>query len=289
MTVQNIIVAVVILLGILFLLTRKVKEAEVEEYVMTAEEREEIIAEYSGKQAPFQFNEAITGEIKDFKVLYVMAYGVRHNTIEQALELSKNIPDDVRNKMKVFGDELKDLREERENIRRFYRVEQTAFDGEIYIYNPCKIKVDTPSRLNAGLPARIGLDIKRDEDNTVYIAKVSVATDDVSNASNVTVFDMSSDSEYESFCALMSQSKMYQEELDFIDKLDERMEKYNALVHQERITIDNEGTVTIKPPTLAQIEARRAALLGTKKPEPTVVEEAKKQVEDQFVSSTIFQ
>ena len=285
MTLVTLLVVAGVSAAIVFLLTRKGKEkVEVEQYTLTAEDRERLIENYSDKLSPIQFNEAITGEIKDLKVLYIKAYGVRYNSIENALEVSKQIPDELRVKMEAFAGALKELREERENIRRFYRLEKTAFDGDVYIYNECKIKLDTPSRLNAGLPARIGLEIEKNDDDTLVIGSVFVATEDVSNSSNRTVFNIANDEEYQAFNMLITANKMYAEEVAEIHKLIDRIEKYNTLVEQERITISEDGTVTIAPPTPEQILARREELLkGTKKPEP-VVKEIKK--EEEFVSST---
>lgn len=285
MTLVSLLVVAGVTALIVFLLTRKGKKVEVEEYVMTPEDKERIINEYSDRQAPIEFNEAITGEIKDFKVLCINAYGVRYNSIENALEVSKQIPNELRSKMQMFSDALKELREERENVRRFYRLERTAFDGDVYIYNECKIKIDTPSRLNAGHPARIGLAIEKNDDDTLVIGSVYVAKDDVSNASNRTVFNIDIDEEYEAFNMLITANKMYAEEVAEINKLIERIEKYNTLVEQGRISISEDGTVTITPPTPEQIRARREELLkGTK---PSVIkQEAKQQVDDEFVSST---
>lgn len=264
---------------------QKEEEKDIDVSDMDVEEREDILKQYSGKRNPFRFTEHIKGEIKDLSVQFVTVHGTRYETMEQALEESTLIKKQTRRDMKQFMAELAFLRQERERSTRYYRVEKTAFDGEIYVYQPCKIKIDTTTSLRLKKPARIGVEVVKREDGSMDISKIFVSKLDVSNDSNRYVFNMDNEKEQISFSLLVGNSDIYKEEMFEVEKLIKRLDKYNQIVEEKRIHVGADGRITISPPTPTQLENRPKEDNDEEKTIEEVEEEAKEQVDEEFISS----
>lgn len=262
------------------------EESVVEESVLTPEEIEEGLENWRDKELLFATGiEAYLNS--NYVIVDVEVHGEQFDSIEEALSSGKKIPREVRKLMENVNEEAKALHKASVDERRQYRMLDTQFDGEIYVYKACKIKIDTKSRLDAKKPARIAIEMTKDEHDMVGITKIYVSKDDVSNASNRYEFDMNDDAQCESFEMLIATAKEYEAEMAQIHIVDKRLDKYNKLMAKGRIKfIGND--ILIVPPTKEEIEARRAQV--TKKPvaaKPALedVVAAKEMVNEQFVSS----
>lgn len=242
-----------------------------------------ILENYRG-EAPFKVADGIEGMINNFRVQYVDVYGTRYLSIEDALANSTVIPEELKDGMKEMTEAMEEIREEIAKSKRHFRKEETEFDGDIYVYEPMRIKIDTEERKAKGLAARIGVKLDRQDDGTMNIDYIYVATENLSSASNRYEFDMTNESERESLKLLLFENKKYAEEVKEIERLYQRLEKYNNLVKEERIIINENGVIDIVPPSPEEIKRRRSEVAApvlkpeVKKPEP-------KPQEDEFVSS----
>lgn len=276
-----------VLLGIaVVLILKKGKDAEIVQDLtpeeaakeMTREEKEELIAQYGTGVAPYKFSEHIHGSVTEFHVDYIEVYGTRYSSIGDALSKSSMLTDeDLRYDLAQFDVEMSILRNERTNARRYYREEHTVFDGTIRVYEPCKIKLDTKVRMSLGLPARMAVEIVEDENKMMSIETIYLAKNDVISESSRYQFDLLNPDDLEAFDLLVSEDEGYKQEMEQIAELTKYLASYNKLVGEDRIAITEDGRILIAPPTPAQIRAKK----GITKPE------AKREVDSEFVSSTI--
>lgn len=245
-------------------------------------EKEVALKEY--RNGPVVVSPNVDGEVKEFTIMHITAYGTKYQSAEDALKVCKKLTATERDGLQELIDDMKFLRAEDINAKRLVRKIETPFDGDVHIYKPCKIKIDAPVRKAAGLPARIALSIDEDDDGNIGIGEVYLAANDITESDNRYVFDLYDAEQVKSFTLLVVKNEEYKAEWDEIRKIQVRLEKYNGLLRDKRITYTEDGRVLIAPPTVAQIKAKLKEAESDKKGDMTE-EQAKEMIEEIFVSS----
>jgi hypothetical protein len=265
------------------------KSADEVASTMTRAEKAELLDEYGTGRVPFEFTDKIFGEIFELNVQFVEVHGVRFDSLADALEKGAIAEKAIRRKMEVLDAELKVLRKEKYTARRHYHVEKTLFDGDVYFYQPCVIGIDTVTGPNSGKPARMAIQIEKDDDGSVGVTQVFVAEKDIANASVIYPFAVNTDSGREKFKNLIrSKKELYGAEVQEIDDIIKRLNKYNVILGQRRIK-QKDGKFIIEPPT--EEHRRELGYDGAPATSETVLNsetEAKGQVDsifEQMVSS----
>ena len=261
---------------------------------LTEHDREEYIQNYSGADVPFSFSDDINGTATELSVNYVEAYGVKYSTIDAAIKSCKQINADMAFDMKQFEYEMAIVRNEVLNNNRYVQKKE-MLDEEIYVYEPCKIKIDVPGQDTA----RIAIDIVRynnpeNGDDTpphlsMMIEHIYVSKRDVTNKADRYEFDMLDDDDIESFELLVRNSSEFKAEMDILKEIEDRLKRYNELVLRDRVALDANGNIVIYPPSPAEIKAKRAAKRNEvfKNKHMPGQNSAQKEVDDEFVSSTV--
>lgn len=291
----SLISVIVILIGVVIALSVKgdkeqAKQTPAEAAAeITRDEKRKIVSYYSGTDVAFKFGQNIKGLVTNLRVTEVDVFGTRYSTVETALK-NKLLSEGESFKLAQFEEELKIVRKEREASNPAYHLERTAFDGKVYIYRTCKVELGSEHRSKSGLPARIGIQIEKDNAGQLFISTVFVAKDDVKNESNRYKFDLLDNDDFDSFKMLVATDKEYAIEMHDFEVINSRLAHYNQIVKEGRVDVVD-GKIELKPPKPEHIKARRAKALQEmkdKKEESAPVDEvveAKEQVEEEFISS----
>lgn len=255
---------------------------------MTEHQKEEIIQNYGGMKVPFKFNENISGTISNLYVDYVVAYGVTYRTIVDAVDACDGIDDVLANEMECFDCALNLVRKERMDSRRYLHIKE-MLDEVIYVYEPCKLKIDTDTRGEKA--SRIAIDMVRDENTLkMSIETIYVSLKDVTSKVDRYEFDMLNPDDAESFNLLVRTKGEFIEEIEELAKIESHLNRYNELVDKNRVGRDDNGEIVIYPPSPEEIRAKRAAekkqVFGNNVPKEEKTE-PKKQVDEEFVSTKV--
>jgi hypothetical protein len=227
---------------------------------MTADEKAELIALY-GNTNGFTFNADVVGVVEKLHVKHIDVFGIRFNTIREALTGSSSLTEaKLRHDLETFDEELALVRRERLNDNipsaRQYRIEDTLFDGKVYIYKPGLIAIQSQARINAGLAPRMALRLTKKNDGQMHVTHAYLAKEDIANATNRTAFDMREEEYFNSFNALVIENPIFKDEVAVIIKTMERIEHFNTIVKEGRYEEKN-GIVNIKAPKFTKVEAER--------------------------------
>ena len=283
---------------IVVLLVKLFKREEEEEYTeeffdaraeaakLTTAELDEIIRDYSGENVPFDINEDVGGEVNEFHVTFIEAYGKRYSSIHETVMRCLDLEKEEKESLQVMEASFERVRTERMAPRRYLEVRE-LLDEDIYIYEPCKMSLDVASR--KGMTSRMGVVLVRGEDLKMGIDYIYVSKTDITKMNDRYEFDMQDDEDRESFKLLVREKGYFKEELKELDVIVERLNRFNELVDHKRVEITEDGQVVIFPPTPQELKAKRAKLRenlagGTIQPEPTP-STARADVDNEFVSS----
>jgi hypothetical protein len=275
----------------------KKEEITAEEAVakLTQHQKEEIIQKFGKAKVPFKFNEDVKGTVTNLYVDYVEAHGVKYRSIEEAIVgCGDLINEELEYEMDVLDLSLASVRTERMSTRRHLVIKE-LLDEVVYVYEPCRLKMDAPARMANNMASRIAIAMDYEEKDSLklVIKSIFVSKHDVTEKENRYEFDMLNPEDAESFKLLVRDRVEFKPEVDELKRIEEQIARYNELVGKGRIGRKDNGEVVIYPPSPDEIKAKRAAekqqVFGSSPtaeatPEP---EEAKQEVDEEFVSSTV--
>jgi hypothetical protein len=241
------------------------EKAKEEAENMSDKEKNRLLKQWEGKSRDIFFGSTISGKVTNLQVDYIKVHGNKYDSIQDALDKNKSIPENYRYKMALVDAELAVLRNENMSLSRHYHTETSVFCGTVHIYKPCIIGVETIAGPNANKAARMAVKIEKDEHGYMGITEIFVATSDIANASNFTTFVMVNDED--KFDKLIRADKKYMQEVAEIDAINERLEKYNYLIEEDLLTKEG-NKFLFKAPTEKQIKEIKA-LENSAKVNPT--------------------
>lgn len=245
---------------------------------MGAEERALMLSEFAGKDVPFLISDEVAGQASYLAVDWVEAYGTRYESIEQALSCP-HLTKGEYEQLAATETALAELRNTSMSAKRHLEVKD-MLDGKVYVYEPCKIKLDVDT-----LAARVAIEVTRNTDLSVVISSIYVSKLDVTAARNRYEFDMTNPDDAESFNLLVRENADYALEVKELALIEARIGHYNSLVKKGRIGQEQDGSITVFPPTPEEIKALREEKKEPVK-EPLETAEHIKAAIEEFVSSS---
>lgn len=251
---------------------------------LTKNQKEKMIQVYAGKKAPFTIGKHIKGWIDDLTVSEVEAYGIKYNSMSEAVDNNDEIDDDDAYEMLKFQATLVLVRNASMENKKYKYVEE-MLDESIIVYNPHTRTLSDDVRTENGLPARMAIKIVRGDNLKMSISSVLVSMNDVRKPDGRYELDMTDVSDVETFKLLIrgDKGKLFAVELAKYDEIQKHLSRFNELVENNRINVDEDGKVIIKAPTPAELKAKRL------RTSPVVeIAAAKEEPEssEQFVSDT---
>lgn len=274
------IIGMVIMLAIVAIVKLAKEKAAVKplpQVEVSAKERQGIM-ENAGTAVPFQISEDVFGEMTDLNVDWIDVYGVRYYSFSSALE-SKDLIKEEADAMRETDAMVAVVRNESMHEKRYLQVKD-MLDGKVYIYEPCKMKLDVDN-----LAPRVAVELVRNKDLSMMIQTILVSKLDVTIASHRYEFDMLNLDDVEAFKLLVREDAAYEKEMKQLAEIEARIAHYNQLVARDRVAMEN-GHIIIYPPSPAEIKAQREE----KKPVKKVTRETldiKKEIEEFVSSSTL--
>lgn len=245
--------------------------------ILTAEERAVLETEFSGNNVPFLISDDVEGETSNLVLDWVDVHGTRYTNISKAL-LCKKLTSAERNKLIQLDATLAVLCIE--EPKRYLDVKD-MLDGKVYVYEPCKMKLDGQVD---GQASRIALEITRNKELTTAVSTIYVSKHDVTTPKDRYEFDMANPDDAESFHLLVRDNQDYELEMKELAVIEERIAHYNTLVAKDRVGIEADGSIVIFPPSPEEIKAARQSAQPIEAPISTA--ETIKEAIEEFVSSS---
>jgi hypothetical protein len=221
---------------------------------MSAEEKNRLVGKFGTGSYDSETAPRITTKIDSLNVLYVTAYGVRYESVRDAIERSAEMSEETALRLLTLEKELYILRKEKFNASRHYKTVKSPLFGTIYSYNACTIGIETKTGAWADKAPRMAMVIERKENGSVRAMDIYLADEDIATASSYLHFDLRKEENVKRFEELIcKQEKEYGEEIEVIQTILSRVEKYNFLIEEKLLKVEA-GRFVFNIPTDKQLK-----------------------------------
>lgn len=206
---------------------------------MSREEVNGIISEYGTGTHPFIFMDAqVRGEVKDLVVQWVSVYGIRYESIPEALAARPRLQnEDLILEMQQVHADFDHARRAMHKLQVPYKKISTLFDGDVFFYNEGEFGLSRDMAANL-VNTQSGMMVKE-----VYLGHGEARYS----------FDFTQPAQLESFKLLVGSNAAHKGAMDELMLLMARLSHHSQLHQEGRLRIVD-GQVFIAPPTAAQIK-----------------------------------
>jgi hypothetical protein len=204
---------------------------------LTGEEKRRLVESYAEVTKDWKYS-GITAKISMLNVLSVNVSGTRYDSVKDAVDLS-DMSEESALMLMQMEKEFYILRRDRFAASTHYKTVVSPLFGTVYSYNASTIGIDTKTGRWADKAPRMALVIEQNEDKSVKGTDIYLADADIATADSYIHFDLRKKENVQRFEDLIcKQDKEYGDEIEVIQTILGRIEKYNYLISKKLLKVE---------------------------------------------------